>query len=329
MTDDSMVELLAESSRAKVGLVLGAGGATGLAFHIGTLLALQVDTGWDPASADTIVGTSAGSIIGTLLRTGTNLDDLSAWGSQVDPLPHRHRVRSMLDGAAAASNRLTLPALVKAGDVVRPLTSAVFNRAPLSSIAVSSLTAGFVDASASLRAFAGPDARWPTDDLSIVAVRAGSGIRKVFDNQAGVDLGLAVAASCAVPLVFRPVLINGRRYVDGAVHSPTNADLLASSNIDVAVVLSPMSGSADVGLVNRHTRRRFATQLQRECDQLRGRGIDVIEFEPDARTIGAMGLNALSRDRAPDVLTKAFLGVDQDQRERLREATAHRQRATA
>ena len=49
------------SEMTRVGLVLGAGGATGHAFHAGVLSALAEETGWDPRAADIIVGTSAGS----------------------------------------------------------------------------------------------------------------------------------------------------------------------------------------------------------------------------------------------------------------------------
>src|SRR3954470_2744954 len=51
----------------KVGLVLGAGGVLGGAWLTGGLAALADETGWDPASADYIVGTSAGSVIASLV----------------------------------------------------------------------------------------------------------------------------------------------------------------------------------------------------------------------------------------------------------------------
>ena len=54
----------------RVALVLGAGGATGHAFHAGVLSALAERTGWDPRTADLIVGTSAGSGVGAILRVG-------------------------------------------------------------------------------------------------------------------------------------------------------------------------------------------------------------------------------------------------------------------
>jgi NTE family protein len=49
----------------------------------------------------------------------------------------------------------------------------------------------------------------------------------------------AVAASCAVPGVFPPVTVDGRRYIDGGVRSGTNADLAAGAS--AAVVLAPMA----------------------------------------------------------------------------------------
>src|SRR5919106_3170702 len=54
----------------KVGLVLGAGGVLGGAWLTGALHALAQETEWDPGSADYIVGTSAGSLVGSLVAAG-------------------------------------------------------------------------------------------------------------------------------------------------------------------------------------------------------------------------------------------------------------------
>ena len=54
----------------KVGLVLGAGGVLGGAWLTGALHAITRETGWDPGSADRIVGTSAGSVIGAFTAAG-------------------------------------------------------------------------------------------------------------------------------------------------------------------------------------------------------------------------------------------------------------------
>src|SRR3954470_17972026 len=72
---------------ARVGLVLGAGGIVGQAYHAGVLAALEHDLGWDPRTADIIVGSSAGSVTGTLLRLGVPAHDLAAWAVEAPLSP--------------------------------------------------------------------------------------------------------------------------------------------------------------------------------------------------------------------------------------------------
>ncbi|MBJ7282394.1 MAG: hypothetical protein JHD40_04705, partial [Acidimicrobiia bacterium] len=48
----------------RIGLVLGAGGLTGQAFHAGVLAGLADGIGWDARSAELVVGTSAGARAG-------------------------------------------------------------------------------------------------------------------------------------------------------------------------------------------------------------------------------------------------------------------------
>ena len=62
----------------RVGLVLGAGGVAGGAFHAGVLAALHEATGWDPRHAGVLVGTSAGSIAAASLRAGLSCADMLA-----------------------------------------------------------------------------------------------------------------------------------------------------------------------------------------------------------------------------------------------------------
>ncbi|MCW2995435.1 MAG: patatin-like phospholipase family protein, partial [Conexibacter sp.] len=65
----------------KVGLVLGAGGVVGASWLIGALEALAAETGWDPSSAEHIVGTSAGSVVGSLVADGIAPEYLSAYSA--------------------------------------------------------------------------------------------------------------------------------------------------------------------------------------------------------------------------------------------------------
>src|SRR4051795_5039397 len=75
----------------RIGLVLGAGGVTGDAFHRGLLRALS-EVGYDARSADVIVGTSAGSMVGAFLPRpdrplGATLRDASVHGQRLGAAP--------------------------------------------------------------------------------------------------------------------------------------------------------------------------------------------------------------------------------------------------
>ena len=68
------------------------------------------------------------------------------------------------------------------------------------------------------------------------AVRTRDGQRVVFGRNERPPIGTANAASCAIPLLLRPVGIVRHPYIDGATHSPTNADLLVDAGVEVAIV---------------------------------------------------------------------------------------------
>src|SRR4051794_6270745 len=63
----------------RVGMVPGAGGVVGASWLIGALEALESETGWRAADAEHIVGTSAGSVIGTLVASGIPAEYIAAY----------------------------------------------------------------------------------------------------------------------------------------------------------------------------------------------------------------------------------------------------------
>src|SRR5919204_4833979 len=75
------------ATKPRIGLVLGAGGAVGHAYHGGVLAGIEEATGWDPRDAEVLVGTSAGSFVGSLLRAGFSAPDLAArsTGAELSP----------------------------------------------------------------------------------------------------------------------------------------------------------------------------------------------------------------------------------------------------
>ncbi|MGB5760659.1 MAG: patatin-like phospholipase family protein, partial [Acidimicrobiales bacterium] len=61
----------------RIGLVLGGGGIAGYAFNSGVLTALAATTGFDPRTAEIVVGTSAGAIGAAVLRGGVPVATMS------------------------------------------------------------------------------------------------------------------------------------------------------------------------------------------------------------------------------------------------------------
>jgi NTE family protein len=151
---------------------------------------------------------------------------------------------------------------------------------------------------------------WPDAALWINAVQLDSGRRVTFgrDSTSAVAVADAVAASCAIPAFFAPVLIDGRRYVDGGVHSPTNADLVAGIELDLVVVSSPMS-IAESGLrvaPDQPARRLSRFTLAREVARIRRSGMPVLTFQPTAADLAVMGYNAMDDSRRGPVATTAY-----------------------
>lgn len=263
-------------------LVLGGGGVTGVAWEIGLLAGLG-RAGVDLSDADVVVGTSAGSIVGALLTTAVDLE--TAVASQ------RRSV-----GAAAERFELDLPRLAEvftalADESVDPAT----RRARVGALA---LAAPAIPEATRLAYF---EARLPRDwaadrTLLVTGVDAESGEPVVWRRESGVDLPRAVAASCAVPAVFAPMTINGRRYMDGGIRSGTNADL--AEGADFVVVVAPLAHLSPLGAP------------AAELATLRAAGADVVLITPDDATIEAFGPNMLDvRRREPALLAGLAQGA--------------------
>ncbi len=108
--------------------------------------------------------------------------------------------------------------------------------------------------------------------------------------------------------VYEPVVIGGRRYIDGGVHSHSNLDLLLDAELDAVIALNPMSSGAWVaggGVRERlaGARRRYSgALLDAEVRALRARGTNVLVLEPAFADLAAMGPNLMARDRLVAVI---------------------------
>jgi NTE family protein len=183
---------------------------------------LRLD-GVELGEADLIVGTSAGAIVGALLATGQDPGRLATSARRP-----AHRIKAdparMGEVFAVLGDRGLEPdeARRRVGRLARDSTDPQVDEA---------LIAGRA-------ALIGTDA-WPERRLVITAVDATTGEPVWWDRDSGVPLVHAVAASSAFPGAAPPVAIDGRRYMDGALRSGTNADLAAGAR--TLVVVEPMA----------------------------------------------------------------------------------------
>ncbi len=295
-----------------VGLVLGAGGVVGHAYHAGTLAAIAEATGWDPRTASVIVGTSAGSGIGATLRAGLAAQDLAAriTGRPLSPsatamLKGMERIQPPRLSPGSFGGRMPRPEapMLLARDLLAPWRfragRALAALAPEGRVP----TTGMGDRMRRMHTD-----RWPADPLWICALRLRDGARVVFGRDASPepDIGTAVEASSAIPGFFAPVVIDGERYVDGGTYSPTNADLVAGIGLDLVVVLSPMSARSQALLFNIRAAARgyHRSTLHRELGAF-GNGTPVLCFEPTTADTQAMGMNAMDPKRMVPVVAQA------------------------
>jgi NTE family protein len=295
----------------RIGLVLGAGGVVGQAFHAGVLSALQEETGWDGRAAEIVVGTSAGSTVGALLRAGLSPADLArrAQGTPLSPEGASLVARAALAGPP----RLERPSRRRLAAASPPrLWRAIVQpwNVRVGSVAAALLPAGEVPTdivSAPFRRLFGDD--WPRQKLWIVAVELDTGRRVVFGRDAAprVGVGDAVAASCAIPGFFEPVTVGGVRYVDGGTHSATNADVLVGAPLDLVVLSAPMSSSRGAArrTLDSSLRRAVRLGLARDLAALHRARIPVVTFQPSAADQAVMSGNPLDPAKRRPVCVQA------------------------
>ena len=202
-------------------LVLGGGGIAGIAWETGILYGL----GDEVLEADIIIGTSAGSAVAAAV---SQVPLAEAFERQIAPAPEQTR----------DSDR-PIPSLEKVMQLFMTIQSLPPEQARRK-LGEAALTAETMPEEVWLRAIGLqlPSQDWPSRNIGAVAVDAETGETHVFTRESGVDLVKAVGASCAVPGVYPPVTINGKRYMDGGARTTTNADLVRE--YDEIVVIAPI-----------------------------------------------------------------------------------------
>jgi len=249
------------------GLSLGGGGVFFVAWQVAYLAALA-ERGVDLAGASRVVGTSAGSLVSSVLEAGK----IGRFRREVGVLAKVPKVV----GALAPATDLH-PSQERARDMFFLAQDA--EPATIREIGHAALAATAPGPSVMPRnvALMLASRRWPAAALHISCVDAYTGERCVITESAGVLVTRAVAASSAVPGLFTPQPILDRRCMDGGVSgSGTHLDLLAGARR--AVVLNLTDGAdAEVGALT-SSPRSFPDEL----DALRASGTEVFHRMPES-----------------------------------------------
>lgn len=255
-----------------------------LAWEVGVLRALE-EAGLPAAdSADVIVGTSAGSILGAWLRRGRSTAELEA---------------------ELRAGRLRLPgrALPLESDEDRRLYAEALRlwarptaMTEEQAVQVGQVAARVVrDDPARVASFDDEfGSEWPAGRLLVTTARVRDGRRCAWDSSTGQPLYLAIAGSCTVPGLSTPLVLDGEQHIDGGVWSSTNADLLAGTGVSDVIALAPMAGAMGLG-------RAQAARLTAETDRLGAIGVEAIGLTPGDDFREAR-IDLLDPKRAPEAL---------------------------
>jgi NTE family protein len=268
----------------KRALVLAGGGVAGIAWELGVLRGLQdfdPDLAAQVIAADLVIGTSAGSAVAAQITSGTPLDDL--YQAQLS--------------AESAEIEVELDIAELLARFTAAMAGAASREEVQRNIGAMALDTRTVPEPVRLAAVAArlPVPSWPDRAMLLPAIDAQTGEMAVFTKDSGVSLVDAVAASCAVPGIWPPVSIGGRRYIDGGIRSATNADLAAGSDRVLVVVPLPNTASpetASPGAASSDGGADPFNQLPAETELLAP--AQVLPVYADAASVAAFGTNPLS-----------------------------------
>lgn len=290
--------------------MLGGGGITGAAYEIAALMALRMATGWDPNRAEVIVGTSSGAFVTSLVRHEVlTLDSLVLPSDERDDVAARIRAHVYSKDVSASVRNWMRYGIVPG--VRNPgLTMFLGSPARYSPSGVGDWVTSHIGESAA--------GAWPDKPTAIVAYDLRKQARVAFGTRLAPDVAIAdaVAASSAVPLVFRPMEIGGELYVDGGVASGTHADLVLGhpESLDLVLVVAPMAAQ-----VNRH-RARFhekmfdrvglrALSAEIELIETAWPETDVVTLYPSPSVQNAMRPNPMDASRAVATFMRTLISM--------------------
>ena len=240
--------------RSRTALVLGGGGFTGGVYEIGALRALDLlAVNRTVNQFDVYVGTSAGSFVAALTANGVTPEEMMRVVNQQVPTPFRDVDRGTLmrpNALEFAQSAALLPLRMLG------LTRNVLSQ--LRATSVIDLAVGLAEALPSglydgrgIEEYMGAvlsdpdranDFRLLENELYLTATDLDTCERIVLGQADWDDIPIsrAVAASTALPMVYKPVQIKGRDLVDGGLRSTTNVDIAVEAGAKFVVVVNPL-----------------------------------------------------------------------------------------
>jgi NTE family protein len=256
-------------------LVLGGGGPVGIAWEAGFLAGLAGE-GVDVRDADLVLGTSAGSVVGSAVAAGVDLDLVAEFQRKIATEP----------GSAPPDISKLMSFLMRfppAGEPSLELRQEIGRHALAAQTQDEEVFVARIGKSL-------PPGDWP-DRFACTAVDAESGAFRVWRKADGVELRRAVSSSCAVPGIFPTVTIQGRRWMDGGMRGSLNVDQAAGHERVLALAVIPAVA-----------RERLLSRFEAEAAPVRAAGGKMMLVSPDDASAMAFGPNLMDGSRRTAVM---------------------------
>lgn len=260
-----------------LGLLLGGGGAVGIAWESGVLAGLIDAIGFEPAQARVIVGTSAGSAVGADVALGKDPHDALAQDEDAGR-PRRSLPPPDLEkGAFAEIIRLML-----SGEAGKPETVA-----KIAALAKEAETALSEEQFVAMFERTVGTGTWPDVDFRPTAATCSTGAPKFWTAADGIPLYRAVASSCAIPGYFPVVSHAGEHYMDGSRGPGYHTAICGELGLDAALFIGPKVAVP-----------RVAKMTLEDMDALAATGVQVHTILGSER-LDALGVNLMDYSKRP------------------------------